>query len=216
MLQSINPFNQEVIRDYKEHSQYEINHIIIEANNEFTKWKQTNFNERAKLLRNTASILKKNIEKYSKIMTMEMGKPIRESRAEIEKCIWVCEYYAENGQRFLSPQEIKTDASKSYVTIQPLGVILAVMPWNFPFWQVFRFAIPTLMAGNVGILKHSSNVSGCALAIEQIFRYADFPKNAFRTLLISSKKVAFVIKNPSVKAITLTGSTSAGKAVASI
>ena len=215
MLQSINPFNQEVIRDYKEHSQYEINHIIIEANNEFTKWKQTNFNERAKLLRNAASILKKNIEKYSKIMTMEMGKPIRESRAEIEKCIWVCEYYAENGQRFLSPQEIKTDASKSYVTIQPLGVILAVMPWNFPFWQVFRFAIPTLMAGNVGILKHSSNVSGCALAIEQIFRYADFPKNAFRTLLINSKKVASIIENPAVKAVTLTGSTPAGKAVAS-
>ena len=215
MLQSINPFNQEVIQDYKEHSQYEINQIILKANNEFTKWKQTNFNERAKLLRNTASILKKNIEKYSKIMTMEMGKPIRESRAEIEKCVWVCEYYAENGQRFLSPQKIKTDASKSYVTIQPLGVILAVMPWNFPFWQVFRFAAPTLMAGNVGILKHSSNVSGCALAIEQIFRYADFPKNAFRTLLINSTKVASIIENPAVKAVTLTGSTPAGKAVAS-
>lgn len=215
MLQSINPFNQEVIQKYKDHSQNEINHIITKADREFTKWKQTNFENRAILLCNTASILKNNIDIYSKIMTMEMGKPIRESRAEIEKCAWVCEYYAENGQKFLSPQEVKTDASKSYVTFQPLGVILAVMPWNFPFWQVFRFAAPTLMAGNVGILKHSSNVSGCALAIEQIFIDAGFPKNAFQTLLISSKKVASIIEHPAVKAVTLTGSTPAGKAVAS-
>ena len=215
MLQSINPFNQEVIKDYKEHSQNEINHIIAEADTAFKGWCQTNFNERAVLLRNIASILKKNIEKYSKIMTMEMGKSIRESRAEIEKCAWVCKYYAENGQKFLSPQEVKTNASKSYVTFQPLGVILAVMPWNFPFWQVFRFAVPALMARNVGILKHSSNVSGCALAIEQIFIDAGFPKNAFRALLINNKKVASIIENPAVKAVTLTGSTPAGKAVAS-
>lgn len=215
MLKSTNPFNQEVIQHYIEHSQKEINHIISQADSEFTKWKQTNFNKRAELLRNTASILKKNTEEYSNIMTMEMGKPIRESHAEIEKCAWVCEYYAENGEKFLSSIEVKTDAAKSYVTFQPLGVILAVMPWNFPFWQVFRFAAPTLMAGNVGILKHSSNVSGCALAIEQIFCEAGFPKNAFRTLLINSKKVASVIENPAVKAITLTGSTPAGKAVAS-
>jgi succinate-semialdehyde dehydrogenase/glutarate-semialdehyde dehydrogenase len=215
MLQSINPFNQEVIHNYKEHSLNELNHIIAEANNEFTKWKQTNFDERAELLRDTASILKKNIEIYSTIMTVEMGKSICESRTEIEKCAWVCEYYAENGQKFLSPQEVITDASKSYVTFQPLGVILAIMPWNFPFWQVFRFAAPTLMAGNVGILKHSSNVSGCALAIEQIFRDAGFPENAFRTLLINSKKVVSIIENPAVKAVTLTGSTPAGKVVAS-
>lgn len=215
MLKSTNPFNQEVIQHYIEHSQKEINHIISQADSEFTKWKQTDFNKRAELLRNTASILKKNTEEYSNIMTMEMGKPIRESHAEIEKCAWVCEYYAENGEKFLSSIEVKTDAAKSYVTFQPLGVILAVMPWNFPFWQVFRFAAPTLMAGNVGILKHSSNVSGCALAIEQIFCEAGFPKNVFRTLLINSKKVASVIENPAVKAITLTGSTPAGKAVAS-
>lgn len=215
MLKSTNPYNQEVIKNYKEHSQNEINHIITEVDGEFTEWRQTKFENRANLLRNTASILKKNIEKYSNIMTMEMGKPIRESHAEIEKCAWVCEYYAENGEKFLSSIEVKTDAAKSYVTFQPLGVILAVMPWNFPFWQVFRFAAPTLMAGNVGILKHSSNVSGCALAIEQIFCEAGFPKNVFRTLLINSKKVASVIENPAVKAITLTGSTPAGKAVAS-
>ncbi len=215
MLQSINPFNQEVIRNYKEYSQNEINHIITEVGSEFTKWRQTNFSERANLLRNTASILKKNIEEYSKIITMEMGKSIRESRAEIEKCAWVCEYYAENGHKFLSPKEIKTDASKSYVTFQPLGVILAVMPWNFPFWQVLRFTTPTLMAGNVGILKHSSNVSRCALAIEQIIHDAGFPKNAFRTLLINNKKVASIIENPIIKAVSLTGSTPAGTAVAS-
>jgi succinate-semialdehyde dehydrogenase/glutarate-semialdehyde dehydrogenase len=216
MLQSINPFNQKVIQDYKEHSHNEINYIITEADSEFTKWNQTNFENRSILLSNTALIIKNNIEKYSKIITMEMGKSIVESRAEIEKCAWVCEYYADNGGKFLTPIEVRTDASKSYITFQPLGVILAVMPWNFPFWQVFRFAAPTLMAGNVGILKHSSNVSGCALAIEKIFRDAGFPKNVFRTLLISNTKVASVIENPSVKAITLTGSTSAGKAVASI
>jgi succinate-semialdehyde dehydrogenase/glutarate-semialdehyde dehydrogenase len=215
MLQSINPFNQEIIQSYKEHSQNEINNIITDADITFKEGRQTNFVERSELLRNTASILKKNIEKYSKIITMEMGKPIRESRAEIEKCEWVCKYYAENGEKFLAPQEIKTDASKSYVTFQPLGVILAVMPWNFPFWQVFRFAAPTLMAGNVGILKHSSNVSGCALAIEEIFQDAGFPKNTFRTLLINNKVVASIIENPIVKAVTLTGSTPAGKAVAS-
>ncbi len=215
MLQSINPFNQEIIQSYKEHSQNEINNIITDADITFKEGRQTNFVERSELLRNTASILKKNIEKYSKIITMEMGKPIRESRAEIDKCEWVCKYYAENGEKFLAPQEIKTDASKSYVTFQPLGVILAVMPWNFPFWQVFRFAAPTLMAGNVGILKHSSNVSGCALAIEEIFQDAGFPKNTFRTLLINNKVVASIIENPIVKAVTLTGSTPAGKAVAS-
>jgi len=215
MLQSINPFNQEVIQNYKEYSRNDVDTIISDADSEFNKWRQTEFDIRSKLLHNTASILKKNIEEYSNIITLEMGKPIRESRAEIEKCAWVCDYYAENGEKFLSPQEVKTDASKSYVTFQPLGVILAVMPWNFPFWQVLRFAAPTLMAGNVGILKHSSNVSGCALVIEQIFRDAGFPKNAFRTLLISNKIVSSIIENPTVKAVTLTGSTPAGKAVAS-
>ncbi|MEE8341008.1 MAG: NAD-dependent succinate-semialdehyde dehydrogenase [Candidatus Neomarinimicrobiota bacterium] len=215
MLQSINPLNQKIIQTYKEHSLREVNHIIAEVDSEFTNWKRSNFNERTKLLKNTASILRKNIDEYSKIITMEMGKSIRESRAEIEKCAWVCEYYAENGEHFLAPKIVNTDAKKSYVSFQPLGVILAVMPWNFPFWQVFRFAAPTLMAGNVGILKHSSNVSGCALTIEQIIHAAGFPKNTFRTLLINNNMVASIIENPFVKAVTLTGSTPAGKAVAS-
>lgn len=215
MLQSINPYNQEVIQNYNEHSQNDIDNIILKADNAFKKWQLTKFEERSELLSNTASILKKNIEEYSTIITTEMGKPIHESRAEIKKCAWVCEYYAENGEKFLTPQIVKTDASKSYVTFQPLGVILAVMPWNFPFWQVFRFAAPTLMAGNGCLLKHSSNVSGCALAIEKIFHEAGFPKNTFRTLLINSKKVASIIENSAIKAVTLTGSTPAGKAVAS-
>jgi succinate-semialdehyde dehydrogenase/glutarate-semialdehyde dehydrogenase len=144
-----------------------------------------------------------------------MGKPVRDGRAEAEKCAWVCEYYAENAEAFLQPEVIPTDARKSFVTFQPVGVVLAVMPWNFPFWQVFRFAAPALMAGNTGVLKHASNVPGCALAIEEVFRRAGFPDHAFRTLLIGSKAVEAVIEHPLVRAVTLTGSTPAGKAVAS-
>jgi len=147
-------------------------------------------------------------------MTREMGKPIAGARAEVEKCAWVCDYYAENGDSFLKDEIIETDAQKSFVTYEPLGTVLAVMPWNFPFWQVFRFAVPGLMAGNAGLLKHASNVTGCALAIEDIFRKAGFPEDLFRTLKISSSKVAGVIENPIVKAVTLTGSVPAGRAVA--
>jgi succinate-semialdehyde dehydrogenase/glutarate-semialdehyde dehydrogenase len=144
-----------------------------------------------------------------------MGKPLADARGEVEKCAWVCDYYAENAESFLAPELVETDASKSFVAYQPLGVVLAVMPWNFPFWQVFRFAAPALMAGNAGVLKHASNVPASALAIEEVFLKAGFPKNLFRTLLIGSKQVAAVIENPLVKAVTLTGSTPAGKAVAS-
>ncbi|MHA2496365.1 MAG: NAD-dependent succinate-semialdehyde dehydrogenase, partial [Candidatus Hodarchaeales archaeon] len=147
--------------------------------------------------------------------TDEMGKPLADARGEVEKCAWVCDYYAENAESFLAPELVETDASKSFVAYQPLGVVLAVMPWNFPFWQVFRFAAPALMAGNAGVLKHASNVPASALAIEEVFLKAGFPKNLFRTLLIGSKQVAAVIENPLVKAVTLTGSTPAGKAVAS-
>ncbi len=164
----------------------------------------------------SANVLREQSEELSKLMTEEMGKPIAQSRAEIEKCTWVCEYYAENAEKFLSDELIETDATKSFVSYQPLGVVLAVMPWNFPFWQVFRFAVPGLMAGNAGILKHSSNVSGCALAIEEIFRKAGFPKNLFRTILLPSSQMDEVIKNKIIKAVTLTGSVPAGKAVAAI
>ena len=144
-----------------------------------------------------------------------MGKPIKQSIAEAEKCAWVCEYYANNAEQFLSNKEISTESNKSFISFQPIGLVLAIMPWNFPFWQVFRFASPTLMAGNVGILKHASNVQGCANQIENLFLEAGFPKYAFSNLVIGSKKVRNVIKNPLVRAITLTGSTPAGKSVAS-
>jgi succinate-semialdehyde dehydrogenase/glutarate-semialdehyde dehydrogenase len=147
-------------------------------------------------------------------MALEMGKPLSQGIAEVEKCAWVCDYYAEHAQRFLASEQVETEASRSYVAFRPLGVVLAVMPWNFPFWQVFRFAAPGLMAGNVAVLKHASNVSGCALAIEEVFRDAGFPSDAFRTLLIGSSRVADVIRAPEVQAVTLTGSTAAGQAVA--
>ena len=187
MLTSINPATNKPIKNYNEMTNEESSQIISLADEAFKSWKETTFTHRSKLMKNAAKVLRKNSEEYSVLMTLEMGKPIVQSRAEVEKCAWVCEYYAENAEKFLQDEMIKTDASKSFVSYQPLGVILAVMPWNFPFWQVFRFAAPNLMAGNAGILKHASNVSGCALAIEDVFRKAGFPENLFRTLLVKSK-----------------------------
>ena len=167
-------------------------------------------------MKNAAKILHERKEEFAKLMTLEMGKPILQSKAEVEKCAWVCDYYADNAEKFLANEIIKTEFSKSYVSFQPLGVVLAIMPWNFPFWQVFRFAAPTLMAGNASVLKHASNVMGCAIAIEKIFNDAGFLENLFRTLVISSKKVEAVIRNKNVQAVTLTGSTPAGSTVASV
>jgi len=192
----------------------EVSEIIDLTNNAFEEWRQTSFSHRSKLMTNVADVLRVTKEEYSKLMTLEMGKPIAQSRAEVDKCAWVCEYYAENAEKFLSDELIATDALKSFVTFQPLGIVLAVMPWNFPFWQVFRFAAPGLMAGNAGILKHASNVSGCALAIEEVFRVAGFPENLFRTILVPSAQMEDVIRNEKIKAVTLTGSVPAGKAVA--
>jgi len=148
----------------------ELSKIISLTDESFKHWKETTFSLRCELMKNAAKVLRKDSEEYSILMTTEMGKPILQSRAEVEKCAWVCEYYADNAEKFVADEIIKTEATKSFVSYQPLGVILAVMPWNFPFWQVFRFAAPNLMAGNAGLLKHASNVSGCALAIEEVFR----------------------------------------------
>jgi succinate-semialdehyde dehydrogenase/glutarate-semialdehyde dehydrogenase len=214
MLESVNPANQEKIKSYAEHSKEEIMAILGHADEAQKSWEKTDFSERSKLMRNAAEVLRKNAERFAKLMTNEMGKPISGARSEVEKCAWVCEYYAENAVEFLSDEVVETDASQSFVTFRPMGVILAIMPWNFPFWQVFRFAAPTLMAGNAGVLKHASNVTGCALAIEEVFREAGFPENLFRTLKVPGKKVSGVIENPVIKAVTLTGSVPAGKAVA--
>jgi succinate-semialdehyde dehydrogenase/glutarate-semialdehyde dehydrogenase len=214
MLQSINPANLEVLNTYQQMQLSELSTIIDLTNIAFLNWRETTFTHRAKLMMNAAEVLRKNKEDYSRLMTLEMGKPISQSRAEVDKCAWVCEYYAENAEKFLSDEVIETDASKSFVTYQPLGIVLAVMPWNFPFWQVFRFAAPGLMAGNAGILKHASNVSGCALAIEEVFREAGFTENLFRTILVPSSQMEEVIRNEKIKAVTLTGSVPAGKSVA--
>jgi succinate-semialdehyde dehydrogenase/glutarate-semialdehyde dehydrogenase len=216
MLQSINPANNELIKQYKEMNDAEVSDILDKTNAAYNDWKLTSFTHRASLMKNAGKVLRDKKEEFAKLMTLEMGKPILQSKAEIEKCAWVCDYYAENAEKFLSNEIVNTEFTKSYISYQPIGVVLAVMPWNFPFWQVFRFASPTLMAGNAGILKHASNVIGCALAIEEIFVKAGFPENVFRTLVISSKKVEVVIRNKNVQAVTLTGSTPAGKSVASI
>jgi succinate-semialdehyde dehydrogenase/glutarate-semialdehyde dehydrogenase len=203
-----------MIQAYEEMTRAEVNEVIAKAHQTFLAWRKTSFAQRAECMRRAAQILRDRAEEYGRLMTLEMGKPVKDGRAEAQKCAWVCDYYADNAGAFLQDEVIETDARKSFVTFQPLGVVLAVMPWNFPFWQVFRFAAPALMAGNVGVLKHASNVFGCALAIEDVFRQAGLPDHAFRALLIGSRQVDAVIEHSLVRAVTLTGSTPAGKAVA--
>ncbi len=216
MIRSINPATDEVIKVYNEMSESEIEKIISASHQEFLSWQKSDFQTRAVKMKKAAEVLRSQKNRWAEIMTLEMGKPFSQSISEVEKCAWVCDYYADNSQNYLADEIIKTDASKSFVTYQPLGVILAIMPWNFPFWQVFRFAAPNLMAGNAGVLKHSSNVTGCALAIEEIFHEAGFPENLFRSLIVSSKNIKSIIENKNISAVTLTGSVQAGKSVASI
>jgi len=216
MISSIDPSTGEVLAEYEEYSDQKINECIEKAELAYHSHQKTSLNKKISLMLNAASILVKQKEDFSKLMTREMGKPIIQSRAEIDKCVWLCNYYCENAEHFLADELIQTDATKSFVSFQPLGIILAVMPWNFPFWQVFRFAVPNLLAGNTCMLKHSSNVSGTALAIEKIFIDAGLSENIFKTLLIPSLKVKQVIEHPFVKAVTITGSTPAGKSVAAI
>ena len=214
-LISINPSTGKIIKEFSELTEEDIASDIKKAGKSFSKWRITDLKHRSRLLNNVAEDLRSNCEKYSELMTEEMGKPIKEARSEIEKSAWVCNYYSENATKFLKPSIVETDASQSYITFLPLGIILGIMPWNFPFWQVFRFAAPTLMAGNVCLLKHASNVTRCSLAIESIFRNAGFPDGCFISLLIQNNRVGEIIDNPLVKAISLTGSTSAGKIIAS-
>ncbi len=214
-IETINPTTNKLVKSFEKMSDKQVNEIIISSEKAYQYWRKTTFEHRAKLLKNSASVLRSNSKKYAEIMTLEMGKPITQSIAEVEKCAWVCEYYAENAEQMLSKEIIKTDASESFVQFDPIGIVLAVMPWNYPLWQVFRFAAPTLMAGNVGLLKHASNVPMSALAIEEIFIEAGLPDGIFKTLLIDSSQVGSVISNPLIKATTLTGSEPAGMAVAS-
>ncbi|SHI88524.1 NAD-dependent succinate-semialdehyde dehydrogenase [Pseudozobellia thermophila] len=216
MKESINPYSGEKLFSFKELDQRGLEAKIGLADACFSKWKHTSFAERSVMMRKAAEELKTNKRSYAEVITLEMGKPISQAIAEVEKCAWVCGYYAQNAEGQLADELVETEAQKSYVAYEPLGVVLAVMPWNYPFWQVFRFAAPNLMAGNVGILKHASNVMKSAELIEQVFTRAGFPKGCFQNLVIGSEKVESVIGHPSVKAVTLTGSTPAGASVASI
>ncbi len=213
-MHSTNPTTDTLIQRYEAYDLAQINAIIEQTHQAFLTWKATDFSERAALLNRVADVLEKNKARYGRLMSDEMGKLLKEGISEIEKCVWVCRYYAEHGAQFLDDEAVTLDSGKSFITFQPLGVILAVMPWNFPFWQVFRFAAPTLMAGNSTILKHASNVCGCALAIEEVFKEAGAPVDLFRTVLVSGKEVESIIRHPHIRAVTLTGSTEAGRAVA--
>ena len=213
-FQSINPASGTPVSSYEEMQRAEVSKIVEKAHSAFLGWRRTPFRDRAVPMKKAGQILRDKSKEYGRLMAEEMGKPFKDGIAEAEKCATACDYFAEHAEKFLSTEDVATDAKRSFVTFQPLGVVLAVMPWNFPFWQVFRFAAPALMAGNAGVLKHASNVPGCALAIEQIFRDAGFPENLFRTLMIGSKEVNAVIEHPLVRAVTLTGSTPAGRAVA--
>lgn len=213
-MQSVNPFTGKTIQTYQEYSSEELNSIIVQVDVAFQQWKLTGFKYRSVLMKNLQNQLIDQKAKLASIMSAEMGKVLHEGLGEIEKCALACSYYATNAALFLKNEPVATEASEAYITYQPIGTVLAVMPWNFPFWQVFRFLAPALMAGNTAVLKHSANVSGCALAIEQLVRQAGFPENVFRTLLIASSSVTAVVENPLIKAVTLTGSTPAGKSVA--
>jgi succinate-semialdehyde dehydrogenase/glutarate-semialdehyde dehydrogenase len=214
-IQSINPATGERLRSFQPLSDSQIEEKIGCAAKTFRRYRHIPLDSRARMMTRAAEILEAEKEKFGRLMTTEMGKPLRAAIEEAAKCAWACRFYAEKAAEFLADEEIPTGATRSFIRYQPLGPVLAVMPWNFPFWQVFRFAAPALMAGNVCLLKHASNVPQCALAIEEVFRQAEFPEGAFQTLIIGSDQVERVLDNPRVVAATLTGSAAAGSSVAS-
>ena len=214
-IATINPTTGEKLKEFSPFDDAEIEKRLRRAEEAFRKYRRTTFTERSELLHAVTELLFQEKEKFAEIVTLEMGKLFRDSVAEIEKCARGCRFYAENGERFLEDEAAQTDAAESYVQYQPLGPVLAIMPWNFPFWQVFRFAAPALFAGNVGLLKHASNVPQCALAIEEIFCRAGFDDGVFQTLLVEPEQVEKLIVDARVKAVTLTGSDKAGSVVAS-
>jgi len=209
-IASINPATGAVLKGFEPLSEADIERKLALAAQTFATYRHTSFEQRATWLHQAAQVLDDNKAAYAKIMTLEMGKPLAGAVAEVEKSALVCRYYADHGAEFLADEPATTDASRSFVRYQPIGPVLAVMPWNFPFWQVFRFAAPALMAGNVGLLKHASNVPQCALAIEEIFQKAGLPEGAFQTLLIGGDRIAELVTDDRIKAATLTGSEPAG------
>ena len=216
VMRSVNPATGKEIERFKEHTTKQVDAKLARAVKTYKDWREVGFDKRADLMRSAAEILRRKKRDYGKIMALEMGKPITEAMTESEKCAWACDFYAENAQKFLADEEVPTEAKKSFVRYDPLGPILAVMPWNFPFWQVFRFIAPSIMAGNVGLLKHASNVPRCALTIQEVMKDAGFPEGVFQTLLINSSQVEHVVRDPRIKAISLTGSEKAGASVAAV
>ena len=213
-IATVNPASGQKIKDFEPHSPSQINNALDRAVSAFEQHHPTSFAERASRMRKVAGLLEKECRELGRLMTLEMGKPIKAAVAEAEKCATACNYYADNAERFLADEPVEMEGGRNWIAFQPLGVVLAIMPWNFPFWQVFRFAAPALMAGNVGLLKHASNVPQCALAIEDLFRRAGFVDGAFQTLLIGSDAIEGIIADPRIAAVTLTGSEGAGRSVA--
>ena len=215
-ITTINPATEEKIASYNRISEKNIKEKVAKANESYKSWKKTSLDERSKLMHKLADIFDENKEKYAQLATQEMGKIIEQSRKEIEKCALICRYYADNITELLADKIVETEASKSYVTFQPLGVTLAIMPWNFPFYQVIRFAAPAVMTGNTGVLKHASNVQGCAFALEEAFTEAGFPEGVFTNLNVASDAIKAIIEDKNIVAVTLTGSEPAGRSVAKI
>ena len=213
-LISINPASQEVVHTYQVHSSEEIAFILSKAEEAQKVWASSTISFRSSCLEQLSGVLKDKAREYAQLMALEMGKPLEQGVGEVEKCAWLCDYYSEYGEEFLMDKPVETGNTKSFISIEPLGLVLGVMPWNFPFWQVFRFALPAITAGNGAILKHASNVQGCAAAIKVCFKEAGYPDNIFQNLVIPGKKVKQVIEHKAISAVTITGSTSAGKAVA--
>ncbi len=215
-IKSINPYSNEIIHTYTQQNEEQVESILALSSNVFESWRAETLKSRVAHLDNLAQFLNENLEDYAQLMTAEMGKPISQSRAEIEKCILLCNFYFQNSETFLADALIETEAKESFISYDPLGTILAVMPWNYPFWQVMRFAVPTLTAGNTALLKHAANVSGCAKVLEDLFERAGYPKGCFQTLLTDHDTIESIIGDDRIKAVSLTGSEKAGKKIAEI
>ncbi|MEO8632683.1 MAG: NAD-dependent succinate-semialdehyde dehydrogenase [Chloroflexota bacterium] len=215
-ITSVNPATEEILARFDPFTPEEVDRALDDAQDAFTAWRERAIADRAVPMRRLAALLRERADRYGRLITIEMGKPIAEAKAELEKCAWGCEHYAENAARYLADELVGTNAQRSLVAFQPLGIVLAIMPWNYPFWQVIRFAAPALMAGNAAVLKHASNVPQCALAIEEVVRDAGFPEGLLRTLLVAGSAVEPVIGDPRVRAVTLTGSSDTGSRIAAL
>ena len=215
-IETINPFNNKVLNTYNIHSDNELSKILDKSQTCFKEWRDTSIKDRCRLLKNLSTLLEHDKEKFASLMTSEMGKPITQSRVEIEKCQTLCEFYAINAEDFLADELIETDANESFISYDPMGCILGIMPWNYPFWQVLRFAIPTLTAGNTVILKHAANVTGCAILIEKLFDKAGYPSGCFQNIFVNHDQIERIIENKIVKAVSLTGSEKAGRSIAAV